>query len=65
MTTILRSPAISTETRKLASRSASAAAPVEAVAAPQQPPQPPQPPAPPNLDALLAQSREAVLAREI
>jgi flagellar assembly protein FliH len=60
MTTILRSPAISPGIRKLASRHASAVAPVEAIAAPA--PQP-QPPAPPNLDALLAQARESVLAQ--
>lgn len=63
MTTILRSPAIATETRKLSSRRASpvaASAPVEPVAAPKQQP---QAPTPPNLEALLAQARESVLAQ--
>jgi flagellar assembly protein FliH len=61
MTTILRSPAISTETRKLSSRHARAAqaAPASAPA-----PQPqPQPAAVPNIEALLAQARESVLAQ--
>src|SRR5689334_15060545 len=58
MTTILRSPAISTETRKLSSRHARAA-PASAPAAQPQP----QQAAVPNLDALLAQARESVLAQ--
>jgi hypothetical protein len=57
MTTILRSPVISTETRKLSSRHASAAQ--AAPAAHSQP----QPAAVPNIEALLAQARESVLAQ--
>jgi hypothetical protein len=53
MTTNLRSPAISSETRTLWSRYVSAAPAA---------PAPARPPAPPNMDALLAQAREAVLA---
>ena len=60
MTSILRSPAISPEKRKLSSRHASAA---PAVAAPVEPIVAPRPAAAPNLDALLAQARESVLAQ--
>lgn len=66
MTTILRSPAISTETRKLSTRAVAPTAPVSAVApaAPVvAPPQSPLSPPSPNLDALLAQARESVLAQ--
>lgn len=64
MTSILRSPAISPETRKLTSRRASiapvAAAPVEPIAAPAAAP---KAAAIPNIEALLAQARESVLAQ--
>jgi flagellar biosynthesis/type III secretory pathway protein FliH len=64
MTSILRSPAISPEKRKLSSRHASVApaavAPVELIAAPAAAP---KPAAVPNIDALLAQARESVLAQ--
>lgn len=64
MTSILRSPAISPEKRKLSSRRASvapvAAAPVEPSAAPAAAP---KPAAMPNIEALLAQARESVLAQ--
>jgi flagellar assembly protein FliH len=64
MTSILRSPAISPEKRKLSSRRASiapvAAATVEPSAAPAASP---KPAAMPNIEALLAQARESVLAQ--
>jgi flagellar biosynthesis/type III secretory pathway protein FliH len=67
MTSILRSPAISPEKRKLSSRYASAAAdavkPAEPIAVPAAAPQSPMPGATPNIDALLAQARESVLAQ--
>lgn len=72
MTSILRSPVISPEKRKLLSRHTSVPAaanqPIErVVAAPDVASRPqPQPPAPasvPNLEALLAQARESVLAQ--
>lgn len=64
MTSILRSPVISSETRKLATRQANRpVAPVEA-AAPPTPAEPqPQDVRMPNVEALLAQARESVLAQ--
>jgi flagellar biosynthesis/type III secretory pathway protein FliH len=66
MTSILRSPIISSETRKLAPRHANAPAKPVAPAAHATPvsprPQHPEPPAP-DLEALLAQARESVLAQ--